>query len=189
MNSKLNSLAMSGLILLFGTVVNAAENHSSFKVLLGSKSLDSNWGKDDSMDTIGFQSTYQPASLPFGIALDFFGSGNESKIGGNTTETTVGEINLGLRYQPTMLAGAFLPYLGAGVSYVSVELEEYSSGVKRHYEDTGIGYWIGGGIDYVFAQQWSIGIDARYSSADVELNGETRDAGGIGWGANIGYRF
>lgn len=189
MNSKLNLLAMSGLILLFGTVANAAENHSSFKVLFGSKSLDTDWGKDDSMDTIGFQATYQPAALPFGIALDFYGSGNESNVSGNTTDTTIGEINLGLRYQPTMSTGAFAPYIGAGVSYVASELQEYSSGTKKSYEDNGTGYWVGGGIDYLFAQQWSIGFDARYSSADVELNAETRNAGGFGWVASIGYHF
>ncbi|MDG3084957.1 hypothetical protein P7F88_02170 [Vibrio hannami] len=27
------------------------------------------------------------------------------------------------------------------------------------------------------------------ANAAEKLNGETRDAGGIGWGANIGYRF
>lgn len=189
MKLKLTVLAMTSLMLIPGSVVNAAEGYFSAKMLLGSKSLDSDWEKNDSMDTIGLQSTYQPASLPLGIALDFYGNGNEEEISGHKTETTVGELNLGLRYSPIILGGAFSPYLGGGVSYAAAELEEVSSGVKTKYDDTGVGYWVGGGIEYIFTERWSIGADIHYSSVDVELNGEKRDAGGLSWAATIGYRF
>lgn len=189
MNLKLTMLAVTGLVLIPGSVANAAEGYSSVKVLLGSKSLDSDWGNDDSMETIGFQATYQPKSLPFGIAFDFYGSGNEDEIGSNKTETTVAEINLGLRYSPTIIAGAFSPYLGGGISYAAVELTQVGSGVETKYDDTGIGYWVGGGIDYLFSDYWFIGINAQYSTADVELNNGKLDAGGFSWGATFGYRF
>ncbi|XHY20732.1 hypothetical protein ViNHUV68_14390 [Vibrio sp. NH-UV-68] len=189
MNMKLTLLTITGLLFIPSSIVNAAGGYSSVKVLLGNKSLDSDWNKDDSMETIGLQSTYYPASLPLGIALDFYGSGNEDKINGVKVETTVGELNLGLRYSPTPIGGVVSPYLGGGLSYASAELEQMINGAKTKYEDKGVGYWIGGGIEYLFTEHWSIGADVHYSNVDVELNGEKRDAGGVSWAATIGYRF
>lgn len=189
MTIKIKKRAIVGLMLLPMGLANASESDMSLKMLLGVKTLESDWGKDDSMDTIGFQITYQPTSIPVGVALDVYGSGNEEKNKGVKTETTVGEVNLGVRWQPKLLANSLAPYLGAGVSFAAAELQELNSGTKNTYEDNGTGFWVGGGVDYLFAKHWSIGIDARYSTVDVKLNGKTRDAGGVGWGATVGYHF
>ncbi|KJZ15632.1 hypothetical protein OA92_16460 [Marinomonas sp. SBI22] len=179
--------ACSFFALSAGTV-HAADTASTFKVVIGSKSLEDKWGKDDSMDTLGLLFTYFPSSLPIGIATDIYGNGNET---GNSvkTETAAGEFNLGLRLQSPVLNKSFSPYIGAGVSFVAAEREVNNAGKKTTYDDTGVGYWVGGGIDYIFAQRWTLGIDARYTSADVKLNGQELDAGGSGFGATLGYRF
>jgi len=160
-----------------------------FKTLIGSKSLESTWDKDDRMDTIGFQMTYFPAESSLGIALDLYGSGNEEQ-GSTTSETTVAEANLGARWQSQVFSNqSLLPYLGAGISFVEVKKEVTASGLKTIYDDSGIGYWIGGGIDYVFYSHWSIGFDVRFSNVDVTMNNKEIDAGGMNWAASIGYRF
>ena len=141
------------------------------------------------MDTIGFQFTYLPQSLPLGIALDLYGNGNENNTNGLKTETTIGEINLGLRWEVPIFSDSLKPFIGAGVSIASTELQTVISNTKRTYEDTSTGYWVGGGIDYIFTQHWSVGFDAHYSSIDVTLNGDNRDAGGLTLGATVGYHF
>ncbi|MGX9416179.1 outer membrane beta-barrel protein [Vibrio sp. WJH972] len=189
MSTTVNTVTLASLLLLPVGLANAANGNSSFKVLFGAKSLDSDWGDDDSMDTIGFQFTYLPTSSPVGIALDFYGSGNENQTNGVTTETGVAEINFGLRWQAPVLADSFIPYLGGGVSILGAELQSEQSGSKKTYEDESTGYWIGGGVDYLIADQWSVGLDAHYSSSDMTLNGEERDAGGFTWGLTAGYHF
>ncbi|WP_375748090.1 outer membrane protein [Vibrio sp. HN007] len=189
MKKKPILLTAIGLALLTGGVANAADSQTSIKVMVGNKTLESNWGKDDSMHTFAVLSTFQSAALPFGIAFDLHGNSNENKVTGKATESAIGEMNIGLRYKPQIASSAFTPYFGGGVSFVAVELEEINSGTKTTHNGTGTGYWVGGGIDFRFYNQWSVGLDARYSSVDVELNGEKRDAGGFGWGATIGYHF
>lgn len=186
---KLTAWVIAGSILTFSIgSVYAADTSSSFKVMLGTKSLDAEWGKDDSMDSLGLLYSYFPSSLPVGLAVDVYGSGNES---GRSikTETSIGEINLGLRFKSPQLVGSFSPYVGGGVSFVNAEIEASSPGSKTTYDDTGVGYWVGGGVDYTFAKHWTLGVDVRYTSVDVTLNGQDRDAGGTGFGATLGYEF
>ncbi|MEZ8826127.1 outer membrane beta-barrel protein [Vibrio amylolyticus] len=187
MKKKTVLIAAIGLALLPGGVTNAADSQTSIKVMVGNKTLESNWGKDDSMHTFAVLSTFQPTARPFGIAFDLHGNGYENNGAGKTTESAIGEMNIGLRYQPQIASSVLTPYLGGGVSFVAVELEEINSGTKTTHGGTG--YWVGGGIDFRFYSQWSMGLDARYSSVDVELSGEKRDAGGLGWGATVGYHF
>ncbi|WP_413700562.1 outer membrane protein [Psychromonas sp. KJ10-10] len=169
--------------------MNATEKQTSLKVLLGTKSLDSNWGVDDSMATIGFLYTYQPTSMPIGLAVDLYGSGNENKSSGMKTDTTIGEVNLGLRWQPQIMGPLFQPYVGAGISFAKTKLQQDDFNVKQTYEDNGTGYWLGGGVDYLFTQHWLVGVNAHYSSVDLKVNKQERDAGGLGLGLTVGYRF
>ena len=189
MKTRSKQLTLAGLVLLPLMSSPVLANEDSLKVLIGAKSLDAQWGENDSMDSIGIMYTLQPTSLPIGIAVDFFGSGNEKEISGITTETTVGELNLGLRWQRLTSQLGFSPYFGAGISLMSAELQEVRSGRKHTEEDTGLGYWVGAGMDYHFTPQWSVGLDAHLSSADVTLSGQEMDAGGFNWGATLGYRF
>ena len=190
MNKKQSSVALLMCALLFPSAsVYSSDSTSTIKLLLGGKSLNSKWGSDDFMNSIGFLFTYQPMSLPIGLAIDFYGNGSESNSSGIETETIIGEVNFGIRWQPVIQSSAITPYLGAGISYAEAELEYIDSGIKRKSDDSAGGYWLGGGVDYIFAERWTFGIDARFSSVDVKLNGQDRDAGGFGLGIALGYRF
>ncbi|EJL6400947.1 porin family protein [Vibrio navarrensis] len=187
---KSTKIVFSVASLMASNLVFASDAPFVLKALLGSKSLESAWDKDDEMDTIGFQMTYFPGSTPFGIALDLYGSGNEEEQGVTKSETTVAEANLGIRWQADVFSNiSLLPYLGAGISLVEVEKEIKTSGVKTTYDDNGVGYWIGGGLDYAFSNSWSIGFDVHYSKVDVKINSKELDAGGINWALSAGYRF
>lgn len=189
MTTTFNTIAIASLLLLPVGYTNATSGDSSFKVLVGDKSLDSDWENDDSMNTVGFMFTYIPPSLPVGVALDFYGSGNENNANGVKTEAAVGELNLGLRWQASTLADSFIPYLGGGISFVAAELQTLDSDSKTINDDHGSGYWVGGGVDYFLADHWSAGFDVHYSSVDLTLDDEVRDAGGFTWGATLGYHF
>ncbi|QFT11485.1 outer membrane protein [Vibrio sp. THAF190c] len=189
MSNKIKTSLLTTLLLTSSMSTYSAESSSSFKVLLGNKSLASEWDENDGMDSIGFLFTYQPSTLPIGLALDLYGNGNEEKINGIKTETSVGEANIGLRWQPLATNSVFSPYLGTGISYATAELEYVESGTKYKAHDSALGYWIGGGVDYIFSEQWTIGVDAKFSKVDVKLNGKERDAGGLGLGIALGYRF
>ncbi|USD68046.1 porin family protein [Vibrio sp. SCSIO 43136] len=188
MNNHFTIFTVTMALLLSAAPAYSA-GHSSIKLLLGKKNLNDDWGRDDSMDTIGFLSTIQPASLPVGIAIDLYGSGHEHKDAGRNALTSVAEMNIGLRWQSAVIADSLIPYFGGGLSLVYSELQAFDAGIKNTYDDTGTGYWIGGGIDYLYAEHWSFGLEARYSHVDVKLNDDKRNAGGFNWGASVGYHF
>ena len=52
--------------------------------------------------------------------------------------------------------------------------------------DDGTGFWLGGGVDYMVTDAVSVGVNARFSSAD---DSDGFDIGGTHFGFSVGYHL
>ena len=62
-------------------------------------------------------------------------------------------------------------------------------GISVSDDDTALGLWIGGGVYWTPAEHFNIGLEAKYSNAEVTLFGVDANAGGGHFGALIGYHW
>ena len=76
------------------------------------------------------------------------------------------------------------PYLGGGVSFVDGEIEIGNVS----FDDSATGTWFDAGVRFALGNHFSLGIGLRVSRADIDLGGESFEAGGehlslsAGWG-------
>ena len=161
---------------------------------------------------LGAEMTFRGADWPIGIAVDILGSTREDDIyyvtyylGYNaydlTLETSTAEIDIGIRKIWELPKKAVRPYIGGGLSLARGEVEvtgvvfdpvalgpEFS--VSESVDAMGAGFWIGGGVFWRVGQSFNIGLNARYSTAEVEfdeLGEEDVDVGGLHGGLLLGW--
>jgi opacity protein-like surface antigen len=106
------------------------------------------------------------------------------------------ELDLGARKTWEFANSNIRPYIGGGLAgisgHVSVDVDTPFGSASDSQSDTGLGYWVGGGIYWKLGQKLNLGFNARYSSADVEFDrfdtGKV-DAGGTHVGLLLGWGF
>jgi len=79
----------------------------------------------------------------------------------------------------------FHPFVGGGIAIVSAEMQ--ALGVED--DDDGVGIWLDAGISLALWEHFHLGVEARYSVAEVTLLGEDRLAGGGSVAALAGFRW
>ncbi len=96
-----------------------------------------------------------------------------------------------------MPKSSFSPYLGAGVNYTFFYNQGGESGAVTdvEYED-GFGFALQAGLDYQFADNWSLNFDVKkiFLETDVKVNGGAINAKDVNidpwiFGIGIGYKF
>lgn len=164
-----------------------AEMTGNINGFLGQKTLDSDdWGQLDQQLEIGAMFDMRGTNWPVSIAADLLGSSDDATINGvDVTGTTV-ELNIGARMVFDLTGSQLHPYVGGGLALISAE-KENAAGVSD--DDTGTGYWVGGGAYWRFANNINLGMDVRYSNADVDVFNTTIEAGGTHVGLLAGYHW
>jgi hypothetical protein len=145
---------------------------------------------------------------PVALALDLFTATDDSTRYESgpllyQTDLDVLEFDLGVR----KLFGAkrFKPYVGGGLGWVQLEIEQIESGslgggsgftdTILDDSDSSFGFWIDAGFLYRVGGHFNVGIDLRYSNADAELipasggTGLAIDSGGLQYGVVLGYHW
>ncbi len=179
-----------GLVGIFSNLaivsVQADEYDSNVRLFLGQKNLDSgDWNSLDRQNEIGVFSDIKKKSWPVSIAFDVMGSGEDKNEPGTERGFTL-EQHLGIRKIWTMNNSNFHPYLGGGVAFMQAEYEVVGSAKEK---DNAVGTWIGTGADWHLSPKMSLGIDIRYSQADVTIFDKELEAGGLHTGITLGYRW
>jgi opacity protein-like surface antigen len=124
------------------------------------------------------------------IALDVFVSGAEDKDGSIRTDGGSLETDIGVRKIFELSGSSIRPYIGGGIAIIGATVENSSGGsITSKDDDTATGAWIGGGMYYAATQSLIIGLDLRYSEAEVTLFDEDREAGGFRTGVTVGYHW
>ena len=164
----------------------ADEYDGNVRLAFGQKQLDSDdWNTLDRQNEIGVIFDLKKASWPVSIALDLLFSGEDKNVPGAERGSTF-EQHLGVRKIWAINDSKFHPYLGGGIAFIQADYEVIGSSKE---DDGGVGGWIGAGVDWHLSKRMSLGVDVRYSKADVTINNNDVDAGGLHTVLTLGYRW
>lgn len=180
------------LSLLAATAAPAADWSGNVGVYLGNKTLDDrDWPQHDEHGAIGLISDFKKKEWPVSVAVDVFGTGDEDELGSEKHEVYTAEMHLGLRktFKLPIEDCKLRPYVGGGVAFIHTEQKQRSAGLTSDYQDSEQGYWVGTGTYFRLNEHFNLGVDVRYSEADVRLAGQQREAGGLLVGFGAGYHW
>jgi len=172
-----------------------SDGHVNF--FIGQKSLDSDdWDPVDDQLEFGAVMSFGQDDWPVHIAVDVLASAAEETVfdpflGDVTVTGSTFEIAGGVR--KIWGKGMFRPYLGAGVAVIGAGAELDDGFVSVDANEVGFGFWAGGGLFWRLGKHFNIGLDARYSSAEVDLDfgsgivSQDVSAGGLHYGLLVGF--
>lgn len=163
----------------------AGEYDGNVRLVFGQKRLDNDWNTVDRQNEIGVLFDIKKTSWPVSIAFDVLFSGEDKNAAG-TERSHTSEQHLGIRKFWTVKDSNFHPYLGGGVAFIQADYEVIGS---EQYDDSAVGAWLGTGVDWHLSPKMSLGVDIRYSTADVTIFNEDIDAGGMHTVLTLGYRW
>lgn len=193
--STITSTALSTLLFMAMPVAYADDTQAdgwtgNVSGYVGHKSVDDkDWPNLDSQGSVGVISDFGKRNWPVSIAADLLFAGTVHESGVNEDTGGTMEIHLGARKIFTLENSSFRPYVGGGVALVSAMLENENAGVKVEDDDTAIGAWVGAGTYYAVTPSFNLGIDVRYSKAEVTIFDKEREAGGLNAGITAGYHW
>jgi opacity protein-like surface antigen len=193
--STITSTVLSTLLIMAAPAAYADDSQTNgwtgnVSAYLGHKSVDNDdWPNLDSQASVGVIADFGKQSWPVSIAADLIFSGTVHESGviedtGGTVET-----HLGARKIFTLENSSFRPYVGGGVALVNAILENENAGVTVDDDDRAFGAWVGAGTYYAVTPSFNIGLDVRYSKAEVTLFDKEREAGGLNAGITAGYHW
>ena len=193
--STITSAALSTLLLMAVPAAHADDTQAdgwtgNVSGYIGHKTVDDkDWPNLDSQGSVGVISDFGKQSWPVSIAADLIIAGTVDESGANKDTGGTIETHLGVRKIFTLENSSFRPYVGGGVALVSAVLENENAGVKVDDDDNTIGAWVGAGTYYAVTPSFNIGLDVRYSKAEVTLFDKERDTGGLNAGITAGYHW
>lgn len=148
---------------------------------LGKKTLkDSDWAQQDKHSSVALLVDIKRQHWPVSLAIDLFGTGDDDKHGASKKESYTAEAHIGLRkiFDFSNPDCDLKPYVGGGVTLAFAESKDHSSGSELKHDDTGHGYWLGVGSFMEVSENFSVGLDLRYSKADLDLADSNQEVGG-----------
>jgi hypothetical protein len=174
------ALVLVLLVVWSGAAFAAGGTSGNINLLLGKNYLDDGIWDDldlDEQDSIGVMFDIQPVRWPIALAFDFLKSDDSSRgIDGETQE-----IAGGVRWYSPMMNNILRFYAGGGLALIEAEIEGE--------DDDELGIWLNGGLTFIIAKHLNLGLDLRYSMAEVELYGEDVDVDGLRASFLVGYHF
>lgn len=193
--STITSTALSTLIFMAMPVAHAGDKQANgwtgnVSGYAGHKSVDDeDWPNLDSQTSVGVISDFRKQSWPVSIAADLIFSADVHKNGAEEDTGGTVEAHLGARKIFTPDNSSFRPYVGGGVALVTALLENENAGVTVDDDDRAVGAWVGAGTYYAVTPSFNLGLDVRYSKAEVTLFDKEREAGGLNAGITAGYHW
>ncbi len=167
-------------------------------LLLGAKFLDKdNWEPLDKQLEGGLLVDFRPKRWWVSFAVDFLYSGDEDDIDvmdlgigsySVKVESRIMEFDLGLRKiweSPKYIR----PFIGGGLAIINAQMKSETLGETASDDETGYGIWLNAGLYVTLYKHFNIGIDGRWSKAEVDLFGREARVGGWHIGAQAGYHW
>jgi hypothetical protein len=188
----------------------AAEISFNINTFLGEKMLDDDWGKYDNQFEFGIMADIKGKEWPISLVANILYSSDSESDYDETwhhydysytyyaEEAFATEFNLGIKKIFPLPYSWNIYVAGGGAAiYGGVEVTEevyiydgdYWDWDSDSEDDIGFGYWGSVGIYKTLWQHFNIGLDIRYSSAEVELYDIDREAGGFHVGLILGYSW
>ncbi len=187
---SMSLIATSAVLIMGNSAINASEVTGNVSAYIGEKALDDkDWPNLDDQEAFGVLFDIKQRSWPVSIAINIIGSAEENKNGTLTETAFTGEQQLGIKKYLGQTNSTIRPYIGGGITLVTAALEKKDGSVTTEQDDTATGLWLGGGVQLKVTPHFILGLDARYSEAEVTLFGEDREAGGLHTGITAGYHW
>lgn len=178
-------------------LLQAADWTGNVSLALGNKQLDNDdWGDDgDSHFLAGVALDFAPERWPVNVVIDFYRSSTDDEDEFSSVEVGTNEIAIGVRKY--FSSDVVQPHIGGGLSFLTADWEVQTSifGGTTTFDDTSetaVGFWLGGGVNFIIAEHFLLGAQLRYGMADVEFDEEEFDevdAGGLSFMGNIGFHW
>jgi opacity protein-like surface antigen len=162
-------------------------------LLIGKKSMDSDWDPVDNHTAIGVLFDYRERNWPISLAGEIIGSSDEQSYNNGDVKGSTTEFCIGIKKIWDIRNFPLKPYVAGGVGFFSAEWDEDFSSYSYSDDDSGIGFWLEGGIYATLSQHFNLGLIFRVSRADISMrdvfNNEVSDAGGDMFGLILGYHW
>jgi len=166
---------------------------------LGAKALDDDdWEPVEEQGEIGVSIDLRQKDWPINMVVEFLHSASDEEEAvlcdpsfgciDIEAEGETSELNLGIR-KIWDTSSSVRPFIGGGVSLIRAELSVSALGTETSESDSGVGFWLGGGVYWTLGNHFNLGLEAKISSADVEFEGVEGDAGGGHFGLIAGYHW
>lgn len=182
-----NIISAVFLALVF-TSSHASGSSGNINFFIGTKSLEkSDWEPVDEHAELGVLVDFKAPDWPVSFAIDFLVSGAKESQLGLDIEGRTSEIDIGVRKIFDDHNSSVRPYIGGGLALISAEIEATNFSISD--DDRSLGIWLNGGVYWTLNQSFNIGIDLRYSKAEVTLFNVDGEAGGTHIGLMLGYHW
>ena len=148
---------------------------------------DGDWPVGDEQAEIGILTCFGSDEWPVLIAVDLLGSaddGDAAPVAAALDQFTL-ELDLGVRkvWKP---GDKTRPFLGGGLAFIRGGHDLIVlPGIVGDDSDSATGAWIDGGVVWRLRKNFILGLEARYSTAEIDLEREV-DAGGRHLGLVLG---
>ena len=163
-------------------------------LFLGGKALDEDdWAPVEDQGEAAIEFDFRPRPWPINMVLGIRKSSDDGTafdpiFGSADVEGETSEFNLGIRKIWEELP-YIRPFIGGGLALVDAEYKASFSFGSASDSDSALGLWLGGGVYWTVADHLNLGVDLRFSGADVTLFGVDGKAGGRHLGVLLGYHF
>lgn len=165
---------------------------------LGIKTLDDDdWEPIEEQGEAGISVDFRQQSWPINLVVEYLHSASDEEdavvcdsLGcfNLEAEGETSEVNIGFR-KIWDSDHTVRPFLGGGVSFMKAEFTLSALGVEVSASDSGMGFWLGGGVYWTLSDHFNLGLEAKLSTADVNFEGIESDAGGFHLGLLAGYHW
>ena len=184
-----NNIIVTVLLLLGMAVHSYGWASGNVNFLLGTKSLEKDdWEPLDEQVAFGVLVDFKQPTWPISIAIDLLGSLDEETLLGIKTEASTTEFDVGIRKIWEVSGSSIRPFVGGGLAFVSAEIKTTDI-FSVSVDDSGTGIWFNGGVYWTLGQSFNLGLQARYSRAEVSFFGRDAEAGGTSLGLMLGYHW
>lgn len=177
------------VFMLFAVNSYASEWTGNLNFFLGQKSLDKDeWSPVEDQGEFGVLIDFRQKEWPVSIVIDLLGSSSEETLSGVKYTGTTTEIDLGIR-KVWVPDGPIRPFIGGGIASIAAEFEGADGYLAISDDDSGIGFWLNGGVYWTIGRHFNIGLEVRYSQAEVTIFNIDAEAGGTHAGLLLGYHW
>jgi opacity protein-like surface antigen len=177
------------ILMLFVMNVHASDWSGNANFILGTKSLEnSDWGTLDEQLAVGVLVDFKQKNWPISMAIDLLGSLDEEDIPGGKREGSTSEFDIGVRKIWEVSGSSIRPFIGGGIAFIDAE-QKLTNGISVSVDDSATGVWLNGGVYWTLGQHFNLGLQARYSKAEVTLAGIDVEAGGTIAAIMLGYHW
>ena len=121
------------------------------------------------------------------IAIDIMAGVGSETLNNVDIESETTEFNIGAR-KIWDNSKQVRPFVGLGLAFITAELKTEVGGLTISADDSGTGYWLGGGV-YWTIKHFNIGLELKYSSAKLTIGNVDCDGGGGHAGLLLGYHW